>query len=129
MRTTPSPAEIRDAILDAAERLRTHYGCKKITMDDLAREAGIGKRAFVDSDEPASERLRMMGLTRVLFRFDSVKDYLPPRSVKGGTLPTFPLMTHTRRPTLLPATSALLLSALSVRKLGSKDIQENGPHC
>ena len=95
---------MRDRILDAAERLLARLGYQKTTMDDLAREAGIGKRTIyvhfpskeevalstidriverlkarlrsiaVSSDPPA-ERLRRMLLTRVLFRFDSVRDY------------------------------------------------------
>jgi AcrR family transcriptional regulator len=32
----------RDSILDAAERLLTRYGYRKMTMSDLAEEAGIG---------------------------------------------------------------------------------------
>src|SRR5438552_15724256 len=104
MRTTLAPAQIHDAILDAAERLLARYGFKKTTMDDLAREAGIGKgtvylyfpskeevalctidriverlldrlHALAGSGEPVIQRLRAMLLTRVLFRFDSVKDY------------------------------------------------------
>jgi len=43
MRTTLAPADVRDAILDAAERLLARYGYRKMTMDDLASEAGIGK--------------------------------------------------------------------------------------
>lgn len=34
--------ETREAILDAAERLLTRYGYGKMTMSDLAEEAGIG---------------------------------------------------------------------------------------
>ena len=34
--------EIFEAILDAAERLLAHYGYGKMTMSDLAEEAGIG---------------------------------------------------------------------------------------
>src|SRR6516162_7857587 len=104
MRTTLAPAEIRDAILDAADRLLARYGFKKMTVDDLAREAGIGKgtvylhfpskeevalcridriverllerlRALADSDDSGAERLRQMLLLRVMFRFDSVKEH------------------------------------------------------
>ena len=104
MRTTLAPPQVRDAILDAAERLLARYGYKKTTIDDLAREAGIGKgtvylhfpskdevalctidrivdrlldrlRALARSEEPVTDRLRHMLLTRVLFRFDSVHDY------------------------------------------------------
>jgi AcrR family transcriptional regulator len=103
-----SPAVIRpplrDKILDAADRLLGRLGYRKTTLDDLAREAGIGRRTiylyfpskeeifFASIDrvvermleslrkaavvkEPASERLRKMLATRVLSRFDSVRDY------------------------------------------------------
>ena len=104
MRTTLAPADVRDAILDAAERLLARYGYRKMTMDDLAREAGIGKgttylhfpskqevvlcsidrivdrlleqlRAIAQSDDAPAGKVRKLFGTRVLFRFDSVKDY------------------------------------------------------
>jgi AcrR family transcriptional regulator len=104
MRTAALQAETRDAILDAIERLLAHYGYKKTTMDDLAREVGIGKGSIylhfpskeevalcsidrvvarlqdrlheiAGSSEAVAERLREMLRTRVLFRFDSVRDY------------------------------------------------------
>src|SRR5687767_14663814 len=34
---------MRDAILDAAERLMADYGYHRITMEEVAREAGIGR--------------------------------------------------------------------------------------
>jgi AcrR family transcriptional regulator len=93
-----------DRILDATERLLARYGYRKMTMDDIAQEAGIGKRTiyvhFPSKEEVAlasidrvvarlqqrlrelssgpdsvSRRLRYMLLCRVLFRFDSVRDY------------------------------------------------------
>lgn len=96
--------EMRDLILDATERLLTRYGYRKMTIDDIAREAGIGRRTiylhFSGKEEVAlcsidrvverllealrniaagsgrpEERLRQMLVTRVLFRFDSVQDY------------------------------------------------------
>jgi AcrR family transcriptional regulator len=104
MRTTLAPADVHDAILDAAERLLARYGYTKMTMDDLARDAGIGKgttylhfpskkevvlctidriverlldalRAIAQSDASPTEKVRQMLVTRVLFRFDSVKGY------------------------------------------------------
>jgi AcrR family transcriptional regulator len=104
MRTAAFQVETRDAILDAMERLLGHYGYRKTTMDDLAREAGIGKGSiylhFPSKEEVALcsidrvvdrlqrrlleiagssgsvvECLREMLRTRVLFRFDSVRDY------------------------------------------------------
>lgn len=96
--------EVREAILDAADLLLARYGYKKMTVDDLAREVGIGKGSIylhfsskeeivishVDRivermkgrlvtiagyDAPPDERLREMLLTRILFRFDSVQHY------------------------------------------------------
>jgi AcrR family transcriptional regulator len=104
MGTAALQVETRDSILDAMERLLARYGYKKTTMDDLAGEAGIGKGSiylhFPSKEEVAlcsidrvvdrlqdrlqenasspgsvSERLREMLRTRVLFRFDSVRDY------------------------------------------------------
>ncbi len=94
----------RDAILDATDRLLTRYGYKKMTIDDLAREVGIGKgsvylhfsskeeialshidriieklkenlRAIAAKPSGFDERLREMLIERVLFRFDSVQHY------------------------------------------------------
>jgi AcrR family transcriptional regulator len=96
--------EVREAILDAADRLLARYGYRKMTVEDIAREAGIGKGtvylhfpskeevvlsrvdrmverlkerlwAVARSDADAAIRLRLMLLTRVLFRFDSVQHY------------------------------------------------------
>lgn len=94
----------RDAILDATDRLLARYGYKKMTIDDLASEVGIGKGSiylhFSSKEEialshidriierlkenlkliaakpiKADERLRRMLSERVLFRFDSVQHY------------------------------------------------------
>lgn len=96
--------EVRAAILDATDRLLAQYGYKKMTIDDLAREVGIGKgsvylhftskeeivlshidriverlkerlRSIAGENIAPGERLRKMLLTRVLFRFDSVQHY------------------------------------------------------
>jgi AcrR family transcriptional regulator len=44
-RTRPIP-RARDRILDAAERLLARFGYKKTTIEDIAREAGLGKRTL-----------------------------------------------------------------------------------
>lgn len=97
--------EIKEAILDAADRMLASYGYKKMTIDDLAREVGIGKGSvylhfpskreiamahihrIVDrvkkelnqiADSPRvapSEKLRRMLTARVLVRFDNMKHY------------------------------------------------------
>src|ERR1700738_4054306 len=38
-----APADVRESVLDAATRLMDGYGFKKMTMETIAREAGIGK--------------------------------------------------------------------------------------
>ena len=42
MRSEPDRG-IREALLDSAERLLGRYGFRKTTVDDVAREAGVGK--------------------------------------------------------------------------------------
>jgi AcrR family transcriptional regulator len=104
MRDVAIRQDIKDLILDAADRLLNQFGYKKMTMDNLAQEIGIGKGslylhfpskeelvlAHIDrivyrllvnlqmtahGDGSATERLREMLLTRVLFRFDNVQHY------------------------------------------------------
>jgi AcrR family transcriptional regulator len=96
--------DIKSAILDAAERLLAGNGYKKMTIDDLAAEVGIGKGSvylhFASKEEialshidriierlkerlagiaarkvSAEQRLRQMLIERVIFRFDSVQHY------------------------------------------------------
>jgi AcrR family transcriptional regulator len=96
--------EVKEAILDAADRLLSTFGYKKMTIDDLAREVGIGKGSiylhFPSKEEIAlshidrivervtdelktiavqdvsfDDRLKQMLLARVLLRFDSVQHY------------------------------------------------------
>src|SRR6478672_9572861 len=96
--------EVREAILDATDRLLAQYGYKKMTIDDLAAEVGIGKGSvylhFTSKEEivlshidriverlkdklrliaaeniSSEERLKKMLVTRVLLRFDSVQHY------------------------------------------------------
>ena len=95
---------VKDAILDATDRLLARYGYRKMTVEDIAHEAGIGKgtiylhfsskeevvlshvdrivdrlnerlRQIGSSEAPAAERVREMLLARVMFRFDSIQHY------------------------------------------------------
>jgi AcrR family transcriptional regulator len=104
MKTFARREDVRDAILDATDRLLSRFGYRKMTMDDLAREVGIGKGTLylyfsskeeialshidyiverlkeklltiAQEDAPPGQRLREMLITRVLFRFDSVQHY------------------------------------------------------
>jgi AcrR family transcriptional regulator len=95
---------VKDAILDATDRLLARYGYRKMTVEDIATEARIGKgtiylhftskeevvlshvdriverlkerlREIGSSEAPAAQRLREMLLIRVMFRFDSIQHY------------------------------------------------------
>ena len=104
MKTALSRDEVRAAILDAADRLLARRGYKKMTVGELAREAGIGKgtvylhfeskeevalshvdaiverlkgrlRETARSEAAPAEKLRRMLIERVTYRFDSVQHY------------------------------------------------------
>jgi TetR/AcrR family fatty acid metabolism transcriptional regulator len=94
-------SETRELILDAVDTLFGRSGYARMTIEDVAREAGIGKgsiylhfaskedlalssidrliqrlldrlQGLAGSDRPAPERLARMLETRVLYRFDNV---------------------------------------------------------
>ena len=96
--------QLREHILDATERLLGRYGYRKMTMEDVAREAGIGKgttylhfpskqelvlstvdrlidelieklNEIARSDASVVARLQQMIVLRVMFRFDKVQHY------------------------------------------------------
>lgn len=100
----PTLTDTRDSILDATDRLMQRYGFRKMTMDDIAREAGISKRTiytyFPSKEEvglssiarvvsraheamaaaaaqpgPFASKLEKMLLDRVITRVESVRDY------------------------------------------------------
>ena len=104
MKASVRQKEVGEAILDATDLLLSRYGYKKMTIDDLAKEVGIGKgsvylhfsskeeialshidriieqlkgklSAIAKSGEPSDERIRKMLCTRVLHRFESVQHY------------------------------------------------------
>jgi len=104
MRQIARREDIRDLILDAVDVLLAKYGYKKMTMDDVARQVGIGKgtiylhfpgkeelilshidriadriiaklREIAGSSDSPDRRIRKMLVHRVLFRFDSVAYY------------------------------------------------------
>jgi AcrR family transcriptional regulator len=96
--------DIRSSILDATDRLLSRKGYKKMTIDELASEVGIGKGSvylhFASKEEivlshidriierlkarldtiaakrsPCAQRLKEMMIERVVFRFDGVQHY------------------------------------------------------
>jgi AcrR family transcriptional regulator len=104
MRQIARREDIRDLILDAVDVLLAKFGFKKMTMEDVARQVGIGKgtiylhfpgkeelilshidriaerivakiREIAGSSDSPDRRIRKMLVHRVLFRFDSVAHY------------------------------------------------------
>lgn len=104
MRDSVNKRTLRDDILDATDDLLTRYGYRKMTIDDLAREVGIGKGTvylyFSSKEEIAlshidriierlksrlweiaestltpEQKIRKMLVERVMFRFDAVQHY------------------------------------------------------
>ena len=100
----PTKHTTRDAILDATDRLMTRYGFRKMTMDDIAREAGVSRRTIyiyfesklevglssigrvvehvhdelreiASSDAPQLQKLGQMLRRRVMGRVEQVQDY------------------------------------------------------
>jgi len=99
-----SPDAVRDAILDAAEGLLGRFGYSKTTVEEIAREAGIGKgtiylhfdskkevalatidrlvgrvvdrlEEIASGERPAVERLREILVARVVVRLQGVRHY------------------------------------------------------
>jgi AcrR family transcriptional regulator len=104
MKSSFKQKEVREAILDATDTLLSRYGYKKMTIDDLAREVGIGKgsvylhftskeeivlshidriieqlkgklAAIAKDEQEADVRLEKMLVLRVIHRFESVQHY------------------------------------------------------
>jgi AcrR family transcriptional regulator len=104
MKNAVQTKEVREAILDATDDFLAGQGYKKMTIDNLAQQVGIGKGSiylhFSSKEEIAlshidriierltrelkiiaekkispEEKLRRMLLKRVLHRFDSVQHY------------------------------------------------------
>ena len=104
MRDVATREDVEDLILDAADRLLSLRGYKRMTMDDLAKEVGIAKGTlylhFPSKEElvlshidrlvarlkselldiargagTPAERVRRMLILRVMFRFDGVRHY------------------------------------------------------
>lgn len=104
MKDAAQPKTTRDAILDATDRMLAKHGYKKMTIDDLAKEVGIGKgsvylhfkskgdialshidriiermksrlHTIAESRGSCETRLRKMIVERVMYRFDSVQHY------------------------------------------------------
>jgi len=116
MRAIKDKTDKRDAILHAAWGLIRHYGYNKTTIDDIAREAKVGKGtvylyfkskkeimlALTDltneritreleriaaGDQPPEERIRACVLYRLMTLFDLVNRYPHSEDVIASILP------------------------------------------
>ena len=104
MKISTQTRSVRDAILDATDEMLRLYGYRKMTIDDLAREVGIGKGTvylyfpskeeialchidriierlkvklweIADSNISPEKKIKKMLVERVMFRFDAVQHY------------------------------------------------------
>ncbi|MBC7900717.1 MAG: TetR/AcrR family transcriptional regulator [Saprospiraceae bacterium] len=104
MKDAVQQRDTKASILNATDRLLSRHGYRKMTIDDLAAEVGIGKgsvylhfsskeeivlshidriierlktrlHAIAAKDLSCDERLKLMLVERVMFRFDSVQHY------------------------------------------------------
>lgn len=104
MKDAAQPKDIREAILDGTDRLLARYGYKKMSIQDLADEVGIGKgsiylyfsskeeialsqidriierlkeklSAIADTRGKAADKLAEMLVLRVIHRCESVHHY------------------------------------------------------
>ena len=65
MRDSVQTRTVRDAILDATDDLLIKFGYKKMTIDDLAREVGIGK-GTVYLHFPSKEEIALSHIDRII---------------------------------------------------------------
>lgn len=183
MRAIAVREDVRDLILDAVEPLLVRYGYAKMTMDDLAQEVGVAKgtlylhfpskeevvlsridrmvdrligelRGIAASRREPAAKLRDMLLARVLYRFDSAKQYAQSidvmlASIRAGLLARrerhfaleagvfAELLEEGKRggaftfrdaeataQSLILATNSLLPAALTVKQLGRRSAVE-----
>ena len=116
MKAIKEKADKRDAILHAAWGLIRHYGYNKTTIDDIAREAKVGKgtvylyfkskkeimlaltdltneritrelERLASEDKPPEERIRACVLFRLMTLFDLVNRYPHSEDVIASILP------------------------------------------
>src|SRR5262249_41307685 len=91
----PMSGSTRDLILDATERLLGRLGYQKTTMEDIAREAGIGKRTiylhFVGKEQvalSASARIvaRLLARLRAIAASDAAPGADPANARRARAL-------------------------------------------
>jgi AcrR family transcriptional regulator len=144
--------DTRDAIIDATDRLMQRYGFRKMTMDDIAREAGISKRTIYtyfpskeevglssiarvvasahDSMRKAAigsgthaERLRAMLINRVMTRVEHVREYR--ESLDGLFEAVRP--TYMQRRRLAFEEETALISGLIQEGIGAGELASSNP--
>ena len=71
MPTVVQTREVREALLDATDRLLAERGYQKMTIDDLAREVGIGKGS-VYLHFSSKEEIALSHVDRIVERLKTV---------------------------------------------------------
>ncbi len=148
---SPVTSAARERILDAADRLLARYGFRKMTVDDIAREAGIGKgtvylsfpskeeialscidrmvsallerlRELAAAHGPADQRLRSMLRARVLDRFDYARAHAASLdALLGGVRPALLARRQDHFAAEARVFAALLRDATTMGQLASRN--------
>ena len=79
---------VKDAILDATDRLLARYGYRKMTVEDIAHEAGIGK-GTIYLHFTSKEEIVLSHVDRIV---DRVKQRL--REIAASDAPAAPSTRH-----------------------------------
>src|SRR4051794_23446682 len=78
-------AEIEDRMLDATEAMLARFGYSKMTMDDIAREAGVGRRTLYLHFE-SKEAIALSSIDRIveqlLCELDRIADGPEPAAAR-----------------------------------------------
>ena len=80
-----SQKSVRDRILDAAEDLLGRFGYRKMTVEDIAAEAGIGK-GTVYLSFPSKEEVVLSTIDRIVDRVCEAMEREAARDVHAGTI-------------------------------------------
>ena len=149
----PTVTDTAELILDATDRLMRRYGFRKMTMDDIAREAGISKRTiythFPSKEEvglssiarvvrqahdemraaaasrgPYSERLKQMLVCRVVARVERVRDYRESlNELFEAVRPAYMLRRQASFEQELALVSALISEGVAAGEFESKSVK------
>ncbi|MCX6567703.1 MAG: TetR/AcrR family transcriptional regulator [Candidatus Aminicenantes bacterium] len=123
MRQIARREDIRDLILDAVDVLLAKFCYKKMTMDDVARQIGIGK-GTIYLHFPGKEELILSHIDRIADRIVAKLQEIagtsdsPERRIECADSRTTSFV-------LIQSTNSLLPFSLSARELGRRETVED----